>query len=348
MRKTVLFALAAVVLFAALPASEPVQAKGDPEDPEDYFQLYRYAGRKWMLKRTPKPGNEGGDDAITYHQFEVLNVWDDRAEYVQTSLDEAKRAQADGYEIKIDFDREGTVFKDPIGFKKQKREKVKTDAGTFDCIQWLAANTFDGDARIWRSIEFPGLVVKQDDRFGTRELVEFRWCPGESGYKGKADKKKKKKKDDEPEEIDSKRLFGGKGNLWVLKTETVKGERDLRSWDVTQYEITAASDSECTVEITKLTQLLQKVKGEDPIEQVIKFDDSFQDHLEPSGRAIKDRTEKRITEVGLFECTIYTYKDEEGREGRVWYANEWPGLIVRRVVKGEQYSAVTEIVKFEN
>jgi len=348
MRNTFTLLLATLFSVLCLASHTTIQAKDDPEGPEDHFQLYRYAGRKWLLKRTPKPGNEGGDDAITYHKFEVMNVWDKKAEYVQSTLDVAKReADQSAYNITIDFDKEAPVFKDPIGFKKQKREKVKTDAGTFDCILWLATGTFDGDARLWRSIEFPGLIVKQDDRFGTREIVEFMWCPGESGYKGK-DKKKKNKKQAEPDEVDPKRLFSNKGALWILSTAIVKGERDLRSWDVNQYEITKVTDEECTLEITKLTQLLGKMKGEDPVEQVIKFDDNFSDHLEPPGRSRVERTEKRITEVGLFECTIYTYKDDEGREGRVWYANEWPGLIVRRVVTGDKYEAITEIVKFEH
>lgn len=347
MRNTFTLVLVAMFSLLTLASHSTIQAKDDPKDPEDYFQLYRYAGRKWLLKRTPKAGNEGGDDEITYHEFEVMNVWEKKAQYKQTMLDVAKKPKMDGYNISIDFDKEGTVFKDPIGFKKKKREKVRTDAGTFDCILWVALGTFDGDAYLWRSIEFPGLVVKQDDRFGTREISEFMWCPGESGYKGK-EKKKKKKKDDEPEEIDQKRLYGGKGNLWILNTAIVKGERELRSWDVNQYEVTDVSDEQCTVEITKMTQLLKEIKGEDPVEKVIKFDDSFSDHLEPPGRSKKERTELRITQVGLFECTIYTYKDDEGRAGRVWYANEWPGLIVRRVVEGELYSAVTEIVKFEN
>lgn len=345
MRKTITLLLA-VAFLLTLTSHQPVQAKDEADEPDDYFKLYQYAGRKWLLKRTPKPGNEGGDDQITYHQFEVLNVWEKKAEYCQTTLDVGKKPKNEGYDITIDFDKEDTVFKDPIGFTKKKTEKVKTDAGTFECVVWAALNTFDGDAFLWRSVEFPGLIVKQDDRFGTREICEFMWCPGESGYKGKDDKKKKKK--DKEEEIDNKRLYGGKGNLWILNTETVKGERDLRSWEVLQYEVTKVSDEECTLEITKLSQLLKEIKGEDPVEKIIKFDDTFSEHLEPTGRFKKERTEKRITQVGLFEATIYSYKDDEGREGRVWYANEWPGLIIRRVVTGEKYSAITEIVKFEN
>ncbi|MBZ0134773.1 MAG: hypothetical protein K8I27_00200 [Planctomycetes bacterium] len=350
MRKTFILLLAVMFGLLTLTSHSAVNAKDEPEEPEDYFQLYRYAGRKWLLKRTPKSGNEGGDSEVTYHEFEVQNVWENKAQYTQNTLDAGKKDIPNSvFEITVDFDKDGTVFKDPIGFKKQKREKVKTEAGTFDCILWFAAATFDGDARLWRSVEFPGLVVKQDDRFGTRELEEFRWCPGESGYKGddKGKKKKKKKGDAEPEQVDQKRLYGNKGSLWVLNTAVEKGERGYKSWDVNQYEIKKVTDEECVLEITKLSQLLEKIKGEEPVEVIIKFDDSFSEQLEPPGRSILERTEQRITEVGLFECSVYTYKDEEGRAGRVWYANEWPGLVIRRIVTGELYKAVTEIVKFE-
>jgi hypothetical protein len=48
------------------------------------------------------------------------------------------------------------------------------------------------------------------------------------------------------------------------------------------------------------------------------------------------------------DCTVYIFKDDEGREGRAWYDNEWPGLLVRRVIKGDNFKLITEIVKFED
>jgi hypothetical protein len=151
------------------------QAKDDPKDnkkaEKDDYILFRVAGRKWLLKRTPKPGQEGGDDGITYHQFEVKNAYPERADVAQTSLD-ASRSPGDGNEfvMKLEFKPDNPLFTDPIGFKKGKVEKLKTDAGTFECQVWFSLGREDGDAYIWRSTDFPGLVVKQDDRFGTREI----------------------------------------------------------------------------------------------------------------------------------------------------------------------------------
>jgi hypothetical protein len=346
MRKSIIALLAAMFCLAGWQADAPAQRKGADEE-KDHYQLYRYAGRKWLLKRTPKAGNEGNDTLTSYHAFEVLNVWDDKAELSQTTLDTSKQPTSqEDFVITVEFKEDALIFKDPIGFQKGKIEKVKTPAGTFECIKWFSLGREDGDAFIWRSTEFPSLVVKQDDRFGTRELIEFTWVEGETGHKAK-DKKKKKKKN-EAEEVEDTRLFSTKGALWVHKTVTEKGERKHKSFDVTQYEVTKVSKEGCTLEISKLTQLLEKIKGEDPVEKTIPFDDSLSDHLQPSARARLERTEKRITEVGLFECKVYSYKDDEGRKVMSWYAGEWPGLEVRRVVSAEHYKAVTEIVKFEH
>jgi len=347
MLKTLCLSLAAFLGCLLFTSAPDCLAKDEPKDAKaekDQFILYRIAGRSWLLRRTPKPGQEGGDDQITYHRFEVKNSYADRADIVQQSLD-ASRKGGEGSEIsiKIEFKEDGPVFKDPIGFKKGKTEKLKTDAGTFDCTVFVALGKQDGDCYIWRSNDFPGLVVKQDDRFGTRELTEFDWCDGDPGYK--ADTKKKKKP--APKELDDKRLFKSKGASWVHRTDTKRGERGTLSIDVVQTLVKKVTDSECELEISKLSQLLEKMKGEEPELRVIKFDDTFAANLEPKERARQDRTEKRITKVGLFECTVYTFKDDEGREGQAWYATEWPGLLLKREVKGENYSSVTELIKFE-
>ena len=343
MRKT----MTLILLVAALLAVHvPAEAREAPETEKDFFQLYRIAGRTWLQKRTPAPGQEGGDVSESYFRYEILNVYEKHADMAETTLDQGKQpVEGDPFVMKVEFDEEGLFFTDPVGFKKSKLEKVKTPAGTFECVLWTSSNQRDdGDAKLWRSVDFPGLTVKQSDRFGTREIIEFTWIDGDPGYKSKG---KKKKNDDEETEIDPKRLFTTKGALWVHQTEIVKGERGFKSFSTVQYEVEKVSDEECEIEVTKLTQLLQKLKGEDPETRVIKFDDTFNENLEPQERSREERTEKRLTEVGLFECTVYAFKDAEGREGHAWYAKEWPGLMVRRVIKGELYKEVTNLVKFE-
>jgi hypothetical protein len=345
MHKLLLVLLAGLAGCLFLPDSSPVAAKEEKKAEKDSFRLYRIAGRKWMLHRIPNPGQEGGDDAHTYHSYEVTNVYEEHAEVGEGTLDAGKKANDGGeFVVKVNFKDDAPQLKDPPGYNKSKQEKVKTDAGTFDCILWVSLGREDGDSRIWRSIDFPGLVVKQSDRFGTRTLVEFTWVEGDPGYKAPA--KKKKKKEEKPDEIDPKRLFSSKGATWVHHIDTKRGERGTRSIEVLQYQVAKVSADGCELEVTKLTQLLEKIKGETPQKLEIKFD-SISEHLEPKERSRLERTELRITDVGLFECNVYLYKDEEGREARAWYAKEWPGLVVRRVIEGENYSQVASIVKFE-
>jgi hypothetical protein len=340
MRRVTLL-LPAALLLASF---STVGAKDEPKAGADPFVLYRVAGRTWLMKRTPKPGQEGGDETVTYHHHEIKNAYPEKAEMAQTSLDSGRKAaEGGGYLMTIEFKPDAPVFKDPIGFKKGKVEKVKTDAGTFECTVWSSLGREDGDAYIWRSNDFPGLVVKQDDRFGTREVIEFDWVEGDPGYTPP----KKKKKKGEPSEIGPRRLFSSKGTHWVHRTDTKTGERGTLSIEVVQTTVKKVGETGCELEVCKLTQLLERLKDAEPETIVIAFDDTFSANLEPKERSREDRTEKRITKVGLFECTVYTFKDEQGRAGTAWYAKDWPGLLLRREVKGENYTSLTEIIKFE-
>lgn len=326
-----------------LTGTAPAEAKDEPKAETDRYILFRIAGRKWMYKRTPKPGAIG-NNTVNYQQFEVVNCHKDKAELVQTPYDEAKQTQP-GREVKInvEFKDENFMFRDPPRYKKGKVESVKTEAGTFECTVWSQLGGTDGDAYLWRSNDFPGLLVKQDDMHSSYVLIEFDWVEGDPGHK--AVKKNKKKAD--PDVIDPKRLYSTKGTLWIHRTDIARGERGTKSIDVVQTEVKKVSAEQCEVEITKLTQLLQKIKGEEVETRIVPFDSNFSDNLQPRERAKLDRTEKRITKVGLFDCTVYTFKDEEGRDGTAWYANNWPGLLLRREIKGENYQAITELIKFE-
>ncbi|MCA8916538.1 MAG: hypothetical protein KDB90_14120 [Planctomycetes bacterium] len=339
--RTALLMLTAALL--ALTAAVPANAKDDPKADADPYILFRVAGRKWMIKRSPKASKGFENNQLNYQEFEVVASYDEKADVEQYSYDKTKKLTTDvPTKMNVEFSEDGFLFKDPIGYKKSKIEKVKTDAGTFDCTLWTA-NGNEGASNMWRSNDFPGLVVKLDDPYGTSILIEFQWVDGDPGYKGTG---KKKKEDDE--QTDPKKLFSNKGAKWILKSDTTRGERGTRSIEVTQYEVKKVSDEECEVEVTKLSQLLQKIKGEEEETLIIKFDDSFEDNLQPKERSRKDRVERRITPVGLMTCDVYTFKDEEGREASAWYAQEWPGLMVRKVVTGENYRQVTEIIKFDD
>ena len=341
MRTTMLVLIAALI---AISVHTQADAKDEPKADVDTYVLFRVAGRKWMHKRTPKAAMGFENNKLNYQEYEVTSYSDDRAEVSQLSYDQTKQpSTGDPIKMKIEFSPDYFMFKDPLGYKKTKTEKIKTDGGTFECTMWTSAGGADGASYMWRSNDFPGLIVKQDDAYGTTILVEFTWVDGDPGYKST---KKKRKGDDE--EIDPKRLYSNKGASWIHRADTKRGERGTRSIEITKYEVKKVSDEECELEITKLTQLLQKLKGEDEEVRIIKFDSSFEDNLKPIERSRVDRTEKRITEVGMFTCTVYTYKDADGHSATAWYANEWPGLLVRREVEGEDYHQLTEIIKFED
>ncbi|MBX3472937.1 MAG: hypothetical protein KF754_00970 [Planctomycetes bacterium] len=333
-----LVALMAMFWHPAVAQDPP--AKPLSEDPK--YALFSVAGRSWMLKRVPYPGNEGGDVDTTYHKYEVFAVHAEHAEFGLCSLAQPNQESSnDMLVVNVKFKAEDNTFKDPIGFTKMKQEKLKVPAGTFECIKWVNSE----NAAMWRSVDFPGLLVKSDDRFGMRELISFDFVDGDPVVaEGKAKPKKAKpaKVDD-----DERRLFKKKGRKWLVKTSTFTGPTDKRSrrFEMKQYEVTACNDTEATVEITRLTLMKEKIKGE-PVEKWVVTFASLADALKPQEASRQDRTERRKVTGGLFKTTVFTFNDAEGREGSAWYASEWPGLCVRRQVKGKDYEQLSELIEF--
>ncbi len=336
-----------LALLMGMPVIAPAEDRKD-EAKADQFLLYRIAGRTWTIRRIPKDGNEGGPEGTSYLVHEVLGVWDKHAEVTQHLQDSTRKAAEDaGAALKVNFEANGIIFRDPAGFKKVRDEKLEVSAGTFDCARWQS--TMDGGATMWLSTLYPSLVVKSEDRFSTRELIEFDFVEGEPGYKAPRDQRKRNasKVPEDAKEL-RVRLFGSKGACWVHHITRMRGPLRLRSFEVKQFAIAKADGSSCTLEITPLTQELRKLKGAEVEKFEIDFESQLNEWLEPRRRYRTDRKERRLTKAGLFDCTVYSFTNEDGLECLEWYADEWPGLVVRRVVKGKEFEEVTALVKFEN
>ena len=313
----------------------------------DTFILYRVAGRIWQTKRTPKPGNEGGDTSTSFEHFEVMDVYKDEALIRSTSLGmDRKQTASKGMDITIKFEKDNFNFGTPPAFNKQTKEKVKVPAGSFLCIRYISK---DGSMKMWKSTQFPGLMVKSDNRFGTTELESLLLVPGDPGFKAKKKKRKKKKKDgDEAEEVDQFKLFKSNGTIWAHRTRISSGKnKRFHNAEIWQSEIVKVSDEQAKLEIIRLTAVLKPMKGIDEKTEIIKFDDNFEDLLKPSRRAAEERIEKRIVKAGYFECIVYSYKDEDGNAAKAWYAKEWPGLLVRKLIETDAKDTVVELVMFE-
>ena len=346
--RTVTRSLTALLL--ALAVACPAGAGDPPKEPaadDAFFILLKTAGRTWMLKRVPKPGQEGNDTTITYMYYEVLNVFPDGAELAQADVDQPSADPVDPLVVKTPFAKDALIFREPIGFMKGKIETVKTAAGSFECIKY---SNPEGNT-IWRSTKFPGLIVKQDDRFGTRELLKFDLLPGDPGAeepKAKKEKRPKKgeKAGEEPAADDKQRLYRKKGRKWILRTVTYVGEKRDKRISVQMVEVVAVKDDQCELEITPLSQMKEKMKGVPGEKKVLKFDDTFEENILPPNRPRVERTERRKCEGGLYTCTVYAYRDNDSRDAWEWQAQEWPGLPVRRVVKGDKYESTSELIEF--
>jgi hypothetical protein len=113
------------------------------------------------------------------------------------------------------------------------------------------------------------------------------------------------------------------------------------------YEVGATKDEIANVEVTRVTLTKEKIKGEAPETWEVKFA-NFADYLKPTETCRENRTERRKVGGGVFTCRVYTFTDDKGREGFAWYANEWPGLCVRRQIKDKEYEQVSEVVEFND
>lgn len=343
-----MYKYALVPLLLLFAVNSDVGAKPKKKKVEtDTFILYRVAGRIWQIKRTPKPGNEGGDTNTSYEKIEVMDVYEDEALIRSTSLGmDRKPTFSGGMDITIKFEKDNFNFGTPPAFNKQTKEKIKVPAGSFLCIRYISK---DGAMKMWKSTQFPGLMVKRDSRFGTTELESLLLVPGDPGFKAKKKKRKKKnKKGEEPEEVDQFKLFKSKGTTWAHRTRISSGKnKRFHNTEVWQREIVKVSDEQAEVEVIRLTEVLKPMKGVDEITEIIKFDDNFEDLLKPARRATEERTEKRIVKAGYFECIVYSYKNEDGNAAKAWYAKEWPGLLVRKLVETDEKDTVVELVMFE-
>lgn len=326
--------LAVCALCATIVAQEA--PKGGAAADEGFFVLFKTAGRKWSLKRAPKPGNEGGDVDTSYHYFEIVGV---HAEFAELGTSTLTQPGGDPYDSlgvgQVKFDKQDPAFGPGKGFTKTATEKIKCEAGTFDCTRWQ-----DGTgATQWRSTEFPGLLVKWDDRFGTRTLHSFDWIDGDPGYK--PPKTKAKGRPAKPDE-DPARLFKKRGRTWALKVNNYSGNinKRVKSYELAQHEVAKVNATEAELVVTRMSMTRTKIAGGETKKTIVLAD--IENLAKPSPTARPVRSEPRRVIDRVYTCKVYEFKDSEGRDVTEWYADEWPGLLVRRQVRGEPLSRMVQ------
>lgn len=329
-----------LVCALVLMASIDVSAQKAPHiDDGAYFSLYKTAGRSWSWKRTPKAGQEGGDMDIYIAHTEVKNVYGDYAELETRNLDKNGRPMKNSppQTVKIKFDRDSAVFK-TIGFNKVKDEWVKVKAGKFFCRKLVDG---DGGAFVWRSLKYHGLMVKSDDRFGSRELITFEEFDDDPEYVPPG--KKPNAKDNKKPEVHN--LFDDKIEWTVRVTNTpTKGAATIHHL---HYEFASLDDEKAVIEVSKLTQHRKKIRGEEPTKIEILMSE-IEDWYEPRARAVEDRVERRQVEGGVFNCKVWHYTDDQGNKVQSWFSQEWRGLEIRRVVTKENSIVEYELVELED
>lgn len=142
---------------------------GGSSSTADAFALYKKKGRKWTLKSTTKM--EGMDPMVSYMEYEIVDVTDKSAKQKMTMLDKEKKPMAGMQPTETEIKFETPKVEAPkCGAKapEMKKEKIKVEAGEFECYFMEVAGT-----KSWSSVEYPGLPVKSEGASNTMELISF-------------------------------------------------------------------------------------------------------------------------------------------------------------------------------
>lgn len=349
---TALLAIAALLLTCQVHAqikprddNDPKRGKKEkkPHRDEDgnllaVFKLYEVAGRKWTVKRVTNPNAPGGDRFDMYFCYEVLAVHEDRATVRQSALDQAKKPTKDKpIDGDVFFDPDNAKFTGPPGMTKSKDEMVTVPAGKFDCTAFTGGLD---NARTWVSKEYPGLVVRHTDDYGTTEVIEFE--------RFDTDKEKPKKRAVKEGELDFS-LFKTKKS-WTLQTTQIKGGQKYISY--TKYEVLKATAEGCELKITELDSNKKPLKDKPAETKAVPFTQEGAAFIDPplatqNNRVEKLRSEKRKTIGGVMNCDVYSFRDEAGNDVTLWFGKDLPGLTVRKLIGEDGKDGSVELVEIK-
>jgi hypothetical protein len=159
---------------------EPKKEEPKKEEPKkdaaavDAYKAYRTKGNTWTHKTTTKVA---GTDMVSYTQWEVTEVKEDKAVVKVTMLDKDEKEMMPGTSMDIPF----TVAKPVEGAPdapavKMTEEKIKVAAGEFTCmkVEYEAAGT---KSTSWTHKDFSVVIVKMTSKNEyaetEMELVKF-------------------------------------------------------------------------------------------------------------------------------------------------------------------------------
>jgi len=180
---TVIPAMAQVATGQAEPKkAEPAKEEPKKEEPKkeepkkegevDAYKIYRAKGNTWTVKSTTKVS--GMDEMVSYTKTEVTEVAENKATIKVTSLDKDQK-EIYSHSMDIPFVAAQPMPKpDPDAPKveppKQVEEKVKVEAGEFECIktEYEAAGT---KTTTWTHKQYPGVTVKSTSKSDAMEMT---------------------------------------------------------------------------------------------------------------------------------------------------------------------------------
>ncbi|MCC6572678.1 MAG: hypothetical protein IT462_02705 [Planctomycetes bacterium] len=273
-----------------LPERTPEKTPEKPVEPEvDLLKPYRVKGNTWTVRWTSTAGDK---TTVAYTKCEVLEVKEHWAEVKQTKLDADKRETV------------SSVF--PEAFVTSVDEKIKVEAGEFDCVRQDGALP-DYSGTLWRDKKW-GLAVKSINRFGAstmiQELTEIKA---------------------EGEAKDKFSIYRTVGNYWIQKT-TTGGKNKEVLW--ARREVVEVSADKAVILYYEYDDQGNKLSSE------IISDEFF----------ATTSIEKVTVPAGEFECVKTAARDGRGFPTAEWVDRK-TGVTVKSEAKTDAWIDVTELVE---
>lgn len=150
-------------------AEEPKKEEPKAEAKADHYKAYRTKGNTWTLKTTAKYGSF---ETVTFSKHEVTEVTDEKAVVKLITLDkDNKELSSTTYDVKFAVaETPKEAPKEAPAAPKTVEEKIKVEAGEFDCIKY-ESEAGGGKTTSWTCKTY-FIVVKSESKsdFGTTTL----------------------------------------------------------------------------------------------------------------------------------------------------------------------------------
>lgn len=242
----------------------------------------------------------------------------------------------------------GDMRQFPASKTKTSDVKLKTAAGTFDCVLYESSEATDVagkpqqvSSKYWYIKDKPGVVGKLETKGNGldifMEIVEFSTGNGTSAFGPVG----------QPWSEEELKGFLKVGMTWKVKRVVTQG-KSLKTTHI-KYEITEVREA---FGFTRRETPVDEKGGDGtPRSVTLAWKSAGGEFPGFTGRNTKITEEKLKTAAGRFDCKVYDHVPAEARaagkrKSKMWFVKDKPGVIAKSESDTEDGTMVNELVEF--